>query len=202
MISSRAVKNLLATLFWVAAWYLLAVAMGNPLLLPTPVQVLRRLGELAGTGAFWRIAAVSIGRILLGAVSAMALGAVLAVDRRGLSYGKELAAVLAGPAANLLSTAVLARMGLETAAGVHMVLGAFNLLPIRPLDGGRALYLGASWLLGPAAGEAAARWTGTAAALALVAGLSWLMVQSGGSLWLLPAAVGALTAAGRECFGK
>ena len=96
----------------------------------------------------------------------------------------------------------LARMGLETAAGVHMVLGAFNLLPIRPLDGGRALYLGASWLLGPAAGEAAARWTGTAAALALVAGLSWLMVQSGGSLWLLPAAVGALTAAGRECFGK
>ena len=30
MISSRAVKNLLATLFWVAAWYLLAVSMGNP----------------------------------------------------------------------------------------------------------------------------------------------------------------------------
>ena len=46
MISSRAVKNLLATLFWVAAWYLLAVSMGNPLLLPTPVQVLRRLWEL------------------------------------------------------------------------------------------------------------------------------------------------------------
>ena len=73
MISSRAVKNLLATLFWVAAWYLLAVSMGNPLLLPTPVQVLRRLWELACTGQFWRITAVSIGRILLGAVSAMVL---------------------------------------------------------------------------------------------------------------------------------
>ena len=36
------------------------------------------------------------------------LGAVLAVDSRGLSYGQELAAVLAGPAANLLSAAVLA----------------------------------------------------------------------------------------------
>ena len=46
MISSRAVKNLLATLFWVAAWYLLAVSMGNPLLLPTPVQVIQRLWEL------------------------------------------------------------------------------------------------------------------------------------------------------------
>ena len=86
MISSRAVKNLLATLFWVAAWYLLAVAMGNPLLLPTPVQVLRRLGELACTGQFWRITAVSIGRILLGAVSAMALGAVLAVLTTSSSF--------------------------------------------------------------------------------------------------------------------
>ena len=43
MISSRAVKNLLATLFWVAAWYLLAVSMGNPLLLPTPVPTTRSL---------------------------------------------------------------------------------------------------------------------------------------------------------------
>ena len=173
---------------WCAAvngWHLTTVILG--------AAAVHELGH-------WAVLKVLGVRILGLRISA--LGAVLAVDRRGLSYGKELAAVLAGPAANLLSTAVLARMGLETAAGVHMVLGAFNLLPIRPLDGGRALYLGASWLLGPAAGEAAARWTGTAAALALVAGLSWLMVQSGGSLWLLPAAVGALTAAGRECFGK
>ena len=169
----------------VNGWHLTTVILG--------AAAVHELGHWAGLKV--------LGVRILG-LRISALGAVLAVDRRGLSYGKELAAVLAGPAANLLSTAVLARMGLETAAGVHMVLGAFNLLPIRPLDGGRALYLGASWLLGPAAGEAAARWTGTAAALALVAGLSWLMVQSGGSLWLLPAAVGALTAAGRECFGK
>ena len=130
------------------------------------------------------------------------LGAVLAVDSRGLSYGQELAAVLAGPAANLLSAAVLAGVGMETAAGAHIVLGIFNLLPIRPLDGGRALYLGTSWLLGPAAGEATARWTGAVTAVVLAAGLGWLMIRSGGSLWLLPAAVGALAAAGRECFGK
>ena len=42
-------------------------------------QVLRRLWELACTGQFWHITAVSIGRILLGAVSAMVLGALLAV---------------------------------------------------------------------------------------------------------------------------
>lgn len=73
------VKNLLATLFWVAAWHILAMVMGNFLLLPTPVQVLRRLGELMATGAFWQTTAVSIGRILLGLVSAMALGVLLAL---------------------------------------------------------------------------------------------------------------------------
>ena len=73
------VKKLLATLFWVAAWHILAVSMDNFLLLPTPVQVLRRLGELMAEKTFWHITAVSIGRILLGTVAAMAVGVVLAV---------------------------------------------------------------------------------------------------------------------------
>ena len=72
-------KNLLATLFWVAAWYLLAAAMGNPLLLPSPVQVLRRMGQLMVTASFWQTAAASIGRILLGAALAMVLGIGLGV---------------------------------------------------------------------------------------------------------------------------
>ena len=72
-------------------------------------------------------------------------GAVLEVDSRRLSYGAELAAVLAGPCANLVCGAVLCRAAaggntaLFAAAGAHLVLGAFNLLPLRPLDGGRAL---------------------------------------------------------------
>ena len=72
-------KAILATLFWVAVWYALASVMDNPLLLPTPLQVLRRLGELALTGDFWIKTAVSIGRICLGVVLAVTLGVVLAV---------------------------------------------------------------------------------------------------------------------------
>ena len=72
-------KNLLATLFWVAAWHLLALWVDNFLLLPTPLQVLRRAVELMQTAPFWRITAVSIGRILLGAVIAILLGIVLAI---------------------------------------------------------------------------------------------------------------------------
>ena len=77
--TSSSVKILPAILFWMAAWHILALRMDNFLLLPTPVMVLRRLGELALTAQFWQITLFSIGRILVGAVIAMGLGIVLAV---------------------------------------------------------------------------------------------------------------------------
>lgn len=117
------------------------------------------------------------------------LGAVLETDSRRLSYGGELAAVLAGPAGNLLAALVLTALGRgrwPAAVGANLVLCAFNLLPVRPLDGGRALYLLASWTAGPAAGETAVRWAGGVTAAALAALIAWVMLRTGGSLWLLP----------------
>ena len=73
------IKGLPALLFWTAVWYLAAVAVGNPLLLPTPLAVLRRLGALALTVPFWQTTLTSIGRILLGVVSGVVLGVVVAV---------------------------------------------------------------------------------------------------------------------------
>lgn len=132
------------------------------------------------------------------------LGAVLETDCSRLSYGKELTAVLAGPGMNLLCAWLLSRLGPEAAAavGANLVLGGFNLLPLRPLDGGRALYLLTAWAWGPWAGDRTARWAGTVTALLLSTGVLWLMVRTGGSLWLLPAAVGLLGAAGQEWFEK
>lgn len=119
-----------------------------------------------------------------------ALGAVLETDSRLLSYGGELAAVLAGPAANLLAAAALTVLGhgrWDAAVGANLILCLFNLLPVRPLDGGRALYLLAAWAGGPSAGETAVRWLGGLAAAVLAAGLGCVMWKSGGSLWLTPA---------------
>jgi len=75
----REINGLPALIFWAAVWYLAAEAIHNPLLLPSPVQVLTCLWDLMQTAAFWTITALSIGRILLGAVSATALGVVLAI---------------------------------------------------------------------------------------------------------------------------
>ena len=132
------------------------------------------------------------------------LGAVLETDCRNLSYGKELAAVLAGPIANLLCACFLSHFAPEQEIfiGVHLALGGFNLLPIRPLDGGRGLELLLTWIFGPFAGEAAARWVGAGMALVLALFLWWLMKTTGGSLWLFPAMLGLLGTAGREVLGK
>ena len=73
-----------------------------------------------------------------------------------LSYGREIAAVLAGPGANLLCACVLARLAVSAGwergfmiAGIHAALALFNLLPLRALDGGRSLYLLLSWVTEP-----------------------------------------------------
>lgn len=73
------VNALPALFFWTAVWYLAASALGNPLLLPGPVQVLRCLGTMAVTADFWQVTAVSIGRIALGFACAVLLGTLLAV---------------------------------------------------------------------------------------------------------------------------
>ncbi len=111
----RIVKNLLATLFWVAAWHILALSMGNSLLLPTPFQVIRRLWQLMGHAPFWQITGVSIGRILLGVVSAMALGIFLAILTSASSLLDALVAPLmtAVKAAPVASFAILVLIWLD-----------------------------------------------------------------------------------------
>ena len=91
---------------------------------------------------------------------------------------------------NLLAALALTAVGKgrwPAAAGANLVLCLFNLLPIRPLDGGRALYLLASWAAGPAAGETVSRWAGTVTAAVLAALIGGVVWKTGGSLWLLPA---------------
>ena len=167
----------------VNGWKLLAAVLG--------ATVLHELGHWAAL----RLTGAEIRGLRIGV-----LGAVLETDSAGLSYGQELVVLLTGPGANLLGALVLAGLGAETAAGAQLVLGGFNLLPVRPLDGGRALYLAAAWLLGPAAGDRAARWAGCSAALGLAIFLGEVMRCTGGSLWLLPALAGLLLAAAREAF--
>lgn len=155
----------------------------------------RPLATVLAAAAVHELGHLAVLRLLGGRAMGLylsALGAVLEVDSARLSYGGELAAVLAGPGANLLCAAALAALEGEYHAfiGANMVLCVFNLLPIRPLDGGRALELLVSWLAGPGTGDFAAQWVGSACAVGLGAFLTWLMYRAGGNLWLIPPVVG------------
>ena len=88
------VNGLPALLFWTLVWHLAALTMGNPLLLPGPVQVLARLGQLMVEAAFWQTTLVSIGRVMLGVLLGVLLGSLLAV----LTSASRLADMLVAPA--------------------------------------------------------------------------------------------------------
>jgi stage IV sporulation protein FB len=78
-----------------------------------------------------------------------ALGGQLSLDYpRPLSYGREVAVALSGPLTNLLLGWLASRAGAFLLAAVSFGLGFFNLLPILPLDGGKALWCGVTCLFG------------------------------------------------------
>lgn len=178
------------------AWFALESGL-KPLVLILLAALLHEWGHFA----VLRLCGAPVRGVRLGA-----LGAVMKSERSGLSYGAELLALLAGPLTNLLCAAVLtipARTFPEfyAAAGTHLTLGVFNLLPIRPLDGGQALELLVTWRFGPAAGEQTAGLVGFVCAGLLCGGFVWLMHESGGNLWLAPPAVGLLAVCLRELRG-
>lgn len=76
-------KKLLITLgviaFWFCAWVIAAKIIDKPILFPSPLDVVKRLGELIVTLGFWQTALISIARIVYGIALAMVLGIALAL---------------------------------------------------------------------------------------------------------------------------
>ena len=70
---------LFSILFWVGLWWLIAALFQKPLLLPTPIGMLKALVRLAKTGEFYLTLLLSLSRILLGIVAALLFGALLAL---------------------------------------------------------------------------------------------------------------------------
>ena len=94
-------KLLAPAVFWLGLWQLAAMAVGQSLLLPSPLEVGARLWELAGTGPFWLSALATLVRIVAGTVLGVAAGAALAV----LTHVSRLADTLLSPAVRVLRAA-------------------------------------------------------------------------------------------------
>lgn len=179
-------------------WGKLEVAWGFPVLAAVvllagagevlPAAVLSALGHEAGHLLALRLAGARVERVRL-----TAFGAEILADTRFLPYPREILCTLAGPAVNLLLAVVLARLtGACLAAGVNLTLGAFNLLPVPALDGGRVLHLLVSWGWGPLAADRVCRWIGLSCALALTAAALAVTIRYHAGLFLLMGAAGTL----------
>ena len=129
-----------------------------------------------------------------------ALGAVLyARGARRLSYGRELIVTLAGCGMNIFCGVLTALLALRLSwvegfvlAGAHILVAAFNLLRLPPLEGARALYLIAAFFLGPLAGERIAAVTGLVCSLALVSAGVYVTAETGGGTLFLLASLALL----------
>ena len=74
---SPALRRALATAFWLVVWQLLAITVGQPILLASPLETLHRLCVLVVDGAFWRSIAFTLGHIAAGFALAALAGMVL-----------------------------------------------------------------------------------------------------------------------------
>ena len=89
---------------------------------------------------FGHLTAMKICGVKLRGLSLHAGGAVIDSDRMNVSYPAETVICLSGAAANLAAAAVSALAGApETFTFANIALAAFNLLPIRSLDGFNAM---------------------------------------------------------------
>ena len=83
-----------------------------------------------------------------------AVGAEMSVGYgRAVSYAEDTVVALAGPVSNVLLSGVACGVKLPILAALSVGVGAFNLLPIVPLDGARVLYNYLCPLLGPRRAE-------------------------------------------------
>lgn len=93
-----------AVAVWLLLWQLASMAVGLPLLLPSPLAVLLRLGQLCIGADFWLTVASSLLRILLGFLLGVLFGTALA----GLCWRFRLIDALARPLLGVLKSTPVA----------------------------------------------------------------------------------------------
>lgn len=154
------------------------------------------LAQFAGTELFWPYLAAALTHelghlaalwMVGGRLRRLRLGFCdLCMDISPLPPLRELLTILAGPLANLLCTCALGRM-VPNFAVLSLLLAAYNLLPLRPLDGGRALYC----LMGER-GSALTNWMENLLGAALLAASLWSAWTLRIGFWPLALTAGVL----------
>lgn len=110
--SRNIIDRLWVPCLWLLLWQGAAMVVGEELLLPPPLAVLRRMVKLPLSGEFWASCGHSLGRILLGFLLGVLAGCVLAVVCAAVPPARAflspaMAAVKATPVASFVILALV-----------------------------------------------------------------------------------------------
>ena len=91
---------LAAAAFWLILWQIASLAVGNPLILPSPIATLARLAELSLEADFWKTVGSSLLRVVIGIVIAIPFSALFA----WICSSSKIADALFSPAVTLMKS--------------------------------------------------------------------------------------------------
>lgn len=85
-IGKKIAQGAVVAALWLLLWQAAAMAVGQELLLVSPLTMLRRLAQLVRQPVFWQAVFSSCGRIMAGVLLALAAGTVLAALMSRFSF--------------------------------------------------------------------------------------------------------------------
>ncbi len=94
----------LSAAFWLLLWQIVYISVGEDILLPSPLFVFLRLGELCTEGSFWLSVATSLFRV----VSGLLLGTVLGTGIAVLTAKSAVLKTLFAPALHVIKATPIA----------------------------------------------------------------------------------------------
>ena len=104
MKAKKTILNLIAVVFWISVWQILAMIVKLEVILPSPISTAKALINLASDITFWKSCIMSISRILTG----LFCGAIFAVVIAYISYVSELAYVIFSPILTVIKATPIA----------------------------------------------------------------------------------------------
>ena len=86
----KALRAFLIALFWLLVWWGASALYAKPLLLPSPISVFKTLLDLLQTADFYLVVLNSLKNILIGFLSALVIGILLAIATSRLRIARDL----------------------------------------------------------------------------------------------------------------
>lgn len=124
--------NLLALGFWLALWQVLAMLLGQQMLLVSPIDAVKKLFELMGTAGFYQAVLSTLSRILTGFLLALTIGGLLGILSHLSSFVSTLlhppmATISATPVASFV---ILVLFMIKKQANLSIYISFLMVLPL------------------------------------------------------------------------